>query len=101
MRRLKTLLKLAYVFSSATFVLALLCLSGFVLRWTGWAVLPWLSQHAGYVGYGALGALVLCFVAMLKASQLAQQMQAEKEAVRRSEGADAADTAPNSDEPQA
>lgn len=80
MDRLRLLFKIAYAFSGATFILVLLTVLGFVIRWCGWSFLPWLSHNAGYVGYVAVATTAGCFISMLKAAQLAQELQGEREA---------------------
>ena len=87
MTRLQRLFKLAYAFSCATFILALLCVAGFILRWCGATFLTSLSQNAGYVGYAAMAAVAACFLTVLKASQLSQELQAEREAAARTPAA--------------
>lgn len=83
MDRLRLLFKIAYAFSGTTFILVLLTVLGFVIRWCGWSVLPWLSHNAGYVGYAAIATTAGCFLTMLKAAQLAQELQGERETVAR------------------
>lgn len=87
MLKLKLLLRLAYFCSASTSLLVVTAVVGFVLRWAGVTVLPWLSSNAGHLLFAAACAGAGCYLAMLKARNLALDLSDAQAKARADEAA--------------